>query len=397
MVTDEELERLATDLESDLVERKESLRGSAKTKVGEAICAFANDLPGYRKAGIVFVGLTDNGEPSGLEITDQLLQDLGAFQRDGNILSPPSLNVQKRRVRGSDVAVVFVEPSADTPVRYDGRIWIRVGPRRSIASRDDERILTEKRQGRDLKFDEQPARGAGLADLDLRLFQEQYLPRAIAPDILEQNERTTAERLAALQLTSPSGVPTNAALLLIGHDPRRWLPGAYVQFVRFDGDDRTDPILDQKEIDGSLPRVIPDLDHLTALNIQIATEIGEHTYERRSPDYPIRAIQQLIRNALLHRSYEIDAPVYFYWFRSFVEIHSPGGLYGRINEQNFLAGLTDYRNRTLAQGLRILSFVQKFGAGLRIAHQQCQENGNPPPSFEFHPSAVFVRIHRRSP
>jgi len=394
MLTDEELEKLTTDLESDRVERKESLKGSAKTKVGEAICAFANDLPRNSKVGVIFIGLKDDGSPSGLEITDQLLQELGAFQRDGNILPIPSLTVQKRRIQGVDVAVVLVEPSAETPVRYEGRMWIRVGPRRSIAGKDDERILTEKRQAGNFKFDERPARNASLADLDLDTFEEKYLPRAVAPEILEQNERTVEERLSSLQLMLPDGRPTFGALLLLGKYPRKWLPGAYVQFARFDGDDPLAPILDQKEIDGPLPRVIPDLDHLTMLNIQVATEIGSHTYEKRSPDYPAGAIQQLLRNAVLHRSYEIDAPVYWYWFRDRIEIHSPGGLYGRVNEDNFRSGITDYRNPTLAQGLKVLNFVQRFGVGIKMAFKLCEENGNPPPEFEFAPAAVFVRIHR---
>lgn len=395
MLSDDELERLAADLESDRVERKESLKGSAKSKIGEAICAFANDLPRHGRPGVVFVGLKDDGQPAGLEITDALLQDLGGFQRDGNILPIPSLTVQKREIRGASVAVVIVEPSADPPIRYDGRIWIRVGPRRSIASRDDERILTEKRQASIFKFDEIPARNASLADLDLQTFQEQYLPGAVAPEILEENQRTVEERLSSLQLIAPGGLPTYGALLLLGRNPRRFLPGAYVQFARFDGNDPLAPILDQKEVDGTLPRMIFDLDHLTLLNIKIATEIGEHTLEKRTPDYPAGAIQQLLRNALMHRSYEITAPVYFYWFRNHIEIHSPGGLYGRVNESNFHSGVTDYRNPTVAQGLKVLSAVQRFGVGIRLARLRCEENGNPPPEFQFEPSAVYVRIYAR--
>jgi hypothetical protein len=45
--TDEQLEALLEDLESDLVERKESFRGDVPTKAREAVCAFSNDLPGH--------------------------------------------------------------------------------------------------------------------------------------------------------------------------------------------------------------------------------------------------------------------------------------------------------------------------------------------------------------
>lgn len=67
--TDTELEALLADLESDRVERKESFKGDAPQKVRETVCAFANDLPNYQRAGIVFIGATDQGAPAGLFIT----------------------------------------------------------------------------------------------------------------------------------------------------------------------------------------------------------------------------------------------------------------------------------------------------------------------------------------
>jgi ATP-dependent DNA helicase RecG len=67
-----ELERLLVDLESELVERKESFK-TVSERVREAVCAFANDLPDHRRAGIVFIGAKDDGVPSGLAITDDLL------------------------------------------------------------------------------------------------------------------------------------------------------------------------------------------------------------------------------------------------------------------------------------------------------------------------------------
>lgn len=96
-----ELEQLLTDIESDLVERKESRRGDAPEKSRQAICAFANDLPDHRKPGVLFVGAKDNGSPSGLPITDALLQTLSDIKTDGNILPPPTIVVEKKVFHGS--------------------------------------------------------------------------------------------------------------------------------------------------------------------------------------------------------------------------------------------------------------------------------------------------------
>ena len=74
---------------------------------------------------------------------------------------------------------------------------------------------------------------------------------------------------------------------------------------------------------------------------------------------------------------------------------SPGGLYGRVVPENFgTSGSTDYRNPLLAQGLKILGFVQRFGMGIEVARRRCADNGNPDPEFVFSPSAVLVTVRK---
>src|SRR5262245_63197373 len=124
--------RLMRDLESDRVERTTST--SNTDKFAEAVCAFANDMPQHRQPGYLFVGVHDDGTPSGLAVTDQLLQNLAGIRADGNVQPLPTMNVQRLQTPQGDVAVVEVLPSDLPPVRYKGRLWIRVGPRRAIAS-----------------------------------------------------------------------------------------------------------------------------------------------------------------------------------------------------------------------------------------------------------------------
>lgn len=99
MIDDSEIARLAGDLESDRVERKASLSDGSE-RIGQAICAFANDMPGRGEVGLVLLGVTDDGRPSGLSITDRVLQTLAAFRSDGNILPLPTISVEKRLLDG---------------------------------------------------------------------------------------------------------------------------------------------------------------------------------------------------------------------------------------------------------------------------------------------------------
>ena len=257
--SDSELESMLQDVESDLVERKESLRGDAPTGIREAVCAFANDLPDHQRSGVVFVGADDAGRPIGLPITDALLRQLADIKTDGNIVPPPTLTVSKQVLAGHEVAVVTVQPADSPPVRYRGRTWIRVGPRRAVASLQDERILNEKRRHRESSFDAHPAPGARLTDLDLRYFEDEYLPRAIDAATLEQNDRSTIERLASMKMLASADDPrpTMCGILILGKHPRDYLPGAYVQFLRIAGTALDCPIVDERLFDGPIDSVVP--------------------------------------------------------------------------------------------------------------------------------------------
>jgi len=393
MLGDAELEALLLDLESDRAERKASL--SDKDRLCQAICAFANDLPRHGVSGVAFIGANDDGSPAGLAVTDRLLLELANVRSEGNILPLPAMTVQKRQLRGADMAVVEVQPSDAPPVRYRGRI--RIGPRRAVASAQEERLLTERRRAGDLTFDARPVRSAGLADLDMALFTSEYLPSAVARDVLEQNSRSVEEQLQSLRFVSSGGVPTAAGLLVVGSDPRRYLPGAYLQFLRIEGTDLTDPIKDDRMIDGPLPEVIRLVEEVLNLNISVAVNFAERAVEERVPDYPVAALQQLVRNAVLHRDYETtNAPVRLTWFSDRIEIQSPGGPYGQVTVRSFgTPGLTDYRNPLLAEVMRALGFVQRFGMGIPLAQGSLAKNGNPPLEFQVNESQVLAIVRAR--
>ena len=398
--TDSELEALAGELESDLVERKEAWNGEAPEKARQAICGFANDLSDHRKPGVLFIGLRDDGTAAGLGITDELLLTLAAIKNEGKLVPPPTMTVEKRSLRGAEVAVVTVQPADAPPVRYEGRIWIRLGPRRGWATAQDERMLNERRQYHDLPFDARPVHPAPLEALSRLLFEQDYLANAFAPDVLAANERTYAQRLAACKMITRADqpTPTVVGLLVLGNSPRDWLPGAYIQFLRLQGTDWADPVTDEAVIEGALGQLLRRIDEKLQSHNRQAVDLTSAATESRSQPYPLAALQQLVRNAVMHRAYEgIHAPVRVYWFSDRVEIHSPGGPFGAVTAENFgQPGVTDYRNPNLAEALKVLGFVQRFGVGIATARAELRRNGNPPPVFQVQASGVTAIVHQRS-
>lgn len=395
-LTDAELTVLLDAGESDRAERKSAWAGDAPEKVRQAVCAFANDLPGHGLPGVVFVGARDDGAPSGIVVDEQLLLTLADIKTDGKILPPPVLTVERRALKGSAMAVVTVWPADAPPVRHDGRTWIRIGPRRGLASAQDERILNEKRRHFDRAFDTQPIRGCSLAELSRVVFEQEYLPRAMAADVLAANERSYEQRLAALGMVAAADdpTPTVVGMLTLGKSPRSWLPCAYIQFLRIRGTELADPVADALEIDGAIDQILGRLDDKLKGVLTTAVDYTSGTTEVRKSPYPLSALQQLIRNAVMHRTYEnTNAPVRVYWFDDRIEIYSPGGPYGTVTRENFgRPGVSDYRNAALAAVLKTLGYVQRFGVGIAEARRALAGNGNPPLEFDVQPTMVLAVV-----
>lgn len=393
-MTDDEITMLVRSSESDRVERKESLSNTVR----KAICGFANDLAAHRRPGLVIIGQRDDSTCAQLTVDDQLLTTLAGLRVESAFAPFPSIDVRKVLVDGCELAAIVVHPSSSPPVRYDGRIYVRVGPTTRVASPEEERRLVERRRTANLPFDIQPVIGAQLSDLDLVRFHQEYLPNAVAPEVLEENHREPVQQLAALRLVTPDGVPTVVGMLVLANDPLRFLPGAYVQFVRLDGTELAEPIVAQHRVSGPLEQMLVRLDDLLESNIRTELDVAGRTTHAAHPDYPIDALRQVTRNAVMHRAYDgTHAPVKVSWFTDRIEVLSPGGPYGQVTIENFGApGLTDYRNPHIAEALRVLGFVERFGLGLAIANKRMTANGNPPLEYEVQASHVLVRLKRGS-
>ena len=390
MLTDDELRALMADIESDRSERTTSTNNT--DKFGEAICTFANDFPNHRQAGYLLVGVDDAGNPSGLTVTDRLLRDLAALRSNINLEPLPAITVQKHSLPGGDVAVMEVLPSDLPPVRYKGRIWIRVGPSRRGANQQEERVLIEKRTVHQKTFDARPCRGCTMDDLVPDLFLVSYLPAAVERDVLEENRRSRDEQMASLRFYDlTADCPTNAGALLFAKDPLRWIPGSYVQYVRWAGTTMAaDPVSD-KRFHGDLLTVLREMQAFLSLSAH-SRPVAESAFrERTEADYPPVALRELLLNAIMHRSYESNAPVRLNWFDDRIEVQNPGGLYGMASPENF-PRQTDYRNPVVAGAMATLGYVNAFGRGVIRAQEALRRNGNPPAEFTFEPSHVLATI-----
>lgn len=191
MVIKEEVLELLQSTETYRIERTSSTGDMDKFQ--EAICAFSNDLPNSRKKGYLILGAYDNGTLSGLRVDDALMKRIAGIRSDGNILPLPIMSVERFELEGGDLLVVEVSPALVPPVRYRGRTFIRIGPRRDIATESEERVLLEKRTSYMATFDATPCFGSSLKDIDTQFIKYEYLPQVIDADILKTDKRGTVD------------------------------------------------------------------------------------------------------------------------------------------------------------------------------------------------------------
>ncbi len=393
MLTADEIQTLLSDLENDRVERTVSTKKT--DKFAEAVCAFANDMPKHGQPGFLIVGVEDDGTLARIEITDELLLRLGGLRADGNIQPIPTIRVAKVALPGGDVAVVEVQPSDFPPVRYKGRVCIRVGPRSGYASEQEERILSERRSVLVATGDVKPVASAPLKELSLRLFSD-YRQQVLPPDVIESNHRTVEEQLAALRFFDlRRNVATVAGIVVIGTNPRYHLPGAYVQFLKLPGTALTDLPADQTEIDGDLATVVRELYARVQSNNGVAMATAQEFKDNLRPDYPEWSLRELLLNAVIHRDYESTAPLRFHWFADRIEIQNPGGLFAGVTRET-LTKRSAYRNPTIAEAMKGLGYVNKFGFGIQRAQKLLADNGNPPLHFEIDESGFTVTVSKRA-
>ena len=109
--------------------------------------------------------------------------------------------------------------------------------------------------------------------------------------------------------------------------------------------------------------------------------------EKQVTPYPQWAIRELLMNAVMHRDYQSNAPIRFYQFSDRIEIQNPGGLYGAAAD---FPHQNDYRNPKIAEVMKNLAYVNRFGRGIATVQADLHTNGNQPAEFDISQTTFFL-------
>lgn len=183
--------------------------------------------------------------------------------------------------------------------------------------------------------------------------------------------------------------PRNFALLMFCREPMRYVPGAFAYFSKYPGTDRSEPMAIRHEVTGPIVKQARRLIEL--LENETYTVFDKTSAKPNKVRYPLRALQEGVINALVHRDYESYQPIRVTVFTDRIEINSPGSLPRPVKKEKLLSGkvFPFWKNQALAYFFNKLQLSQAEGQGIPTMFRTMKENGNPAPVFEFEPENVI--------
>lgn len=371
----------------------------------KTISAFANDISnfggGYIVCGakeikdeygfpkIQYTGLSANKIK---EIEGKVMQHCRDYISPA--ISPIVHEIENPVDKRTRVLVFVVLASPDAHIYRDGlstHYYVRIS-RETREARNG--ILTQlliKKQKIEY-FDKRVNVGATVADIDVLLFRDSMqemgllIPGKSLEDYFSDQDQI-AELVAPLFVkTSLDGVlrPRNFTLLLFGKKPSitTLFPEAYTVLSIYHGVDRSEPKAERYTFTGSIIEQAQKA--ISILNTQAYTTFDKTSSKPNQVKYPMRALQEAVVNAIVHRDYEIPEPIRITVFIDRIEIMSPGALHWGVNKDKFLKGRSSprWRNQSFAYLFNKLQLAQSEGQGIPTIFRTMKEEGCPEPVFE---------------
>jgi ATP-dependent DNA helicase RecG len=178
--------------------------------------------------------------------------------------------------------------------------------------------------------------------------------------------------------------------MLLGEYPQEFFPQLSVTAMVVQGQvigelgDDGERFIDNKRIEGTLPQILEGTLAFVRRNMKIKTIITNDGTRADKPEYPIKALREIILNALMHRDYSMHtdcSPVRLVMYEDRLELENPGGLYGRITVDDLGKASADTRNPYIAGALEIMINTENRFSGIPTVINELKKADMPAPVF----------------
>lgn len=402
-------------VESPRVEFKTSW--DEKTSGAQAIrtiCAYANDFQNLNGGYIVFGVAEQDGAallpPQGLSAAE--LDKAQKWLRGRcNTIDPvyqPVLSPEV--VEGRSILVVWAPGSQIRPHQAPEstekgalrKYYIRLGAETVDAdSYPDLKTQLMQLTAR-VPFDDRRALQAGV--LDIRETKVREFLHDVGSGLVDERDTRTLYR--SLRIADPVNghdAPRNIGLLFFSQNPEQWFPGARIEVVRFSADSAGDIIEEKVFAQRPIHEQLREcLAYLENLSVRLIQKLDQQAQAAHWVSYPSAALREALANAVYHRSYEgMPEPIKVYLYPDRMEIISyPGPVPGI--EPHHLDGSAPLppvpaRNRRIGELLKELRLAEGRGTGIPKLRRAMQQNGSPPPRFDFDAARSYFRVTLPTP
>jgi len=382
-------------------ERVEYKRGWNPTDIIPTICAYANDFCNVN-GGYIVIGIEEKyGRPDLPPIgiyendLDKIQQEL--FQYCNFIM--PRYIPQMEIVHYQGKALLYLWCSAGDDGPYSApkdvlsknrhkEYWIKPSSVKTIAKGSELSELFSKFNS--VPFDDRVNRQANIDDIR-RGHIEDFLVDSKSSLASEINQKSMEDMLLALGVANTTDVGIdirNIGLLMFGDRPEKFLPGAQIELIRFhspDAEGSND--FTEKLFFGPIQKQVRDaLSYIKAVIIE--EKVVKHP-DRAEADrffnYPYSALEEILVNAVFHKSYRILEPVEIRIYVDCIKIINYPGPEKAINMDDLRSGRAiarRYRNRRIGEFLKEIDLSEKKSTGITKILRTLSANGSPQPEFE---------------
>lgn len=192
-------------------------------------------------------------------------------------------------------------------------------------------------------------------------------------------------------LSDKDGRPTVCGIMLFGKYPQYLSPnldivavvcatGKYAQ-----ENEAGERFLVNKRFDGTIPQMLETALAFVQQNMATSTVIDGTGHRKDVDEYPVKAVREIILNALIHRDYSIhteNEPVRIEMYPDRMEVSNPGGLYGRLTLEDLGKTKGNVRNPFIAANLEIMGQTENRYSGIPTIYSEMEKAGLPSPKFE---------------
>lgn len=377
------IEKIISQGESEITEFKKST-GEWK-EIIETISAFSNT-----GGGEILVGINNSGEVKGVEIGKNTFEDLTNKIKEN---TDPEIYplITTRIINNKTIMAIRIKESNDHLVLAFGRPYKRVGKSTVRMSKDEyESMILEKHKEK-LQFDTQVCIKATINDIDkekLRWFLRKSKEERNYDIDPETPIRDALNRLNLIQ----NEIPNNTAILLFGKDPHKFFPQVKIRAGRFKGIKGLD-FIDMKVLEGAIPQLREKAMNFMVEHINHGVFFdANRRYDKW--EYPLRALEEVLNNALAHRDYFSNAEIHLSIYDDRIEVWNPGELPPPLTPEDLKREHKSIpRNKFLADKLFLIKYIEEWGRGTNRIIDEMRENKLPEPEFKSYSGGFAVILH----